>query len=146
VPANAQVRRIRRLAYAADLPAGVMKEHLHTRGHVRPVRHLAYEAVRRVERSGAAAMLSKACPIDAAALPGRQSKYYSFFLNDQAGILDDLIVTRLGRRDRSWLSPTPGMRQPTKRTMRDIARHGYNVVRRTARPRVSGDPGARGSG
>jgi aminomethyltransferase len=39
--------------------------------------------------------VSKACPLDALALEERQSKY-SFLLTDAAGIIDDLIVTRLG--------------------------------------------------
>jgi aminomethyltransferase len=141
--AGAQVRRFRRLAYAADLPAGVMKEHLHTRGHVGlfDISHMKLFVVsgRRGGDAGA-----KACPIDAAALPGG-NRNYSFFLNDQAGILDDLIVTRLGedRVHGGRQRRECGRRRSAR--LRDIARH-YNVVRRTARPRVSGDPGARGSG
>ncbi len=75
-------------------PAGVMKEHLHTREHVGlfDISHMKLFVVSGI---GAAAMLTKACPIDAEGLPLRQSKL-NFFLNDQAGILDDLIITRLG--------------------------------------------------
>lgn len=75
-------------------PAGVMKEHLHTREHV-GLFDISHMKLFVVTGPGAAAMLSKACPIDAAVLPQRQSKL-SFFMNDQAGILDDLIITRLG--------------------------------------------------
>jgi aminomethyltransferase len=75
-------------------PAGVMKEHLHTREHAGlfDISHMKLIAV-----SGrhAAALLSRACPLDAAALEAGQSKY-TFLLDDKAGILDDLIVTRLG--------------------------------------------------
>ena len=59
-------------------PAGVMKEHLHTRAHAGlfDISHMKLFVVSGI---GAAAMLSKACPIDAAA-PLRQSKL-SFFLD-----------------------------------------------------------------
>jgi aminomethyltransferase len=105
-------------------PAGVMKEHLHTRGHVGlfDISHMKLFVVSGI---GAAAMLSKACPIDAAALPLRQSKL-SFFLNDQAGILDDLIITRLGE-DRFMVVCNAGNAAADEAHMRDIARH-YNVV------------------
>ena len=75
-------------------PAGVMKEHLHTREHAGlfDISHMKLFAVSGPQ---AAALLSRACPLDAAALEESQSKY-TFFLNDAAGIIDDLIVTRLG--------------------------------------------------
>jgi aminomethyltransferase len=47
-----------------------------------------------VKGPGAAAFLSRLCPLDAAALSLSQSKY-TFFLTENAGIIDDLIVTRL---------------------------------------------------
>src|SRR5262249_2442201 len=43
---------------------------------------------------GAAALLARACPLEPAALAIGQSKY-TFLLNDAAGIIDDLIITRL---------------------------------------------------
>lgn len=75
-------------------PAGVMKEHQHTREHVGlfDISHMKLFAV---SGAGAAALLTRACPIDAEALQVSQSKL-TFFLNEEAGILDDLIVTRLG--------------------------------------------------
>jgi aminomethyltransferase len=105
-------------------PAGVMKEHLHTREHVGlfDISHMKLFVVSGI---GAAAMLSKACPIDAAALPLRQSKL-NFFLNDEAGILDDLIITRLGE-DRFMVVCNAGNAAADEAHMRDIARH-YNVV------------------
>ncbi|MBB6012641.1 aminomethyltransferase [Aquamicrobium lusatiense] len=75
-------------------PAGVMKEHLHTREHV-GVFDISHMKLIELSGSGAGALLERACPLDSAALPLLQSKY-SFLLNDAAGILDDVIVTRLG--------------------------------------------------
>ncbi|NGN40085.1 glycine cleavage system aminomethyltransferase GcvT [Mesorhizobium sp. CGMCC 1.15528] len=74
-------------------PAGVMAEHLHTRDHA-GLFDISHMQLFEVAGPGAAALLAKACPLDAAALAERQSKY-TFFLNEQAGIIDDLIVTRL---------------------------------------------------
>ncbi|WP_457936756.1 glycine cleavage system aminomethyltransferase GcvT [Mesorhizobium sp. 10J20-29] len=75
-------------------PAGVMKEHLHTREHAGlfDISHMKLFAVSGPQ---AAALLARTCPLDAAALKPSQSKY-TFFLNEAAGIIDDLIVTRLG--------------------------------------------------
>ncbi|MES0024117.1 MULTISPECIES: glycine cleavage system aminomethyltransferase GcvT [unclassified Mesorhizobium] len=75
-------------------PAGVMKEHLHTREHAGlfDISHMKLFAV---SGPGAAALLNRASPLDAGALEISQSKY-TFFLNEAAGIIDDLIVTRLG--------------------------------------------------
>ncbi len=75
-------------------PAGVMKEHLHTRAHAGlfDISHMKLFAV---SGPGAVGLLNRACPLDAAALEPTQSKY-TFFLNEAGGIIDDLIVTRLG--------------------------------------------------
>ncbi|RAZ84585.1 glycine cleavage system aminomethyltransferase GcvT [Mesorhizobium hawassense] len=75
-------------------PPGVMKEHLHAREHAGlfDISHMKLFAV---GGPGAAALLNRACPLDAGALETSQSKY-TFFLNEAAGIIDDLIVTRLG--------------------------------------------------
>jgi aminomethyltransferase len=78
-------------------PAGVMKEHLHTREHA-GLFDISHMKLFRVEGPGAADMLSRTCPLDAASLEPSQSKL-TFFLDAQAGILDDLIVTRLGPED-----------------------------------------------
>ena len=76
-------------------PLGVMGEHLATRqkAGLFDISHMKLIAVSGAE---AAAFLSRACPIDAADLGIGRSKY-SFLLNPAAGILDDVIVTRLGR-------------------------------------------------
>ncbi len=76
-------------------PLGVLGEHLATRqkAGLFDISHMKLIAVSGAE---AAAFLSRACPIDAADLGIGRSKY-SFLLNPAAGILDDVIVTRLGR-------------------------------------------------
>lgn len=75
-------------------PAGVMQEHQHTRAEAGlfDISHMKL-----VELSGdkAAVLLARACPIDPGTIAMGQSKY-TFLLNERAGILDDVIVTRLG--------------------------------------------------
>src|SRR3954467_2599314 len=73
-------------------PPGVMKEHLHTREHA-GLFDISHMKLIDVSGSGAAALLARACPLDPASLGIGQSKY-TFLLNDQAGIIDDLIITR----------------------------------------------------
>ncbi|RVD68762.1 glycine cleavage system aminomethyltransferase GcvT [Mesorhizobium sp. M4A.F.Ca.ET.029.04.2.1] len=75
-------------------PAGVMKEHLHTREHA-GLFDISHMKLFLVSGPGAIALLDRACPLDAGALDISQSKY-TFFLNEAAGIIDDLIITRLG--------------------------------------------------
>ena len=75
-------------------PLGVMKEHLHTREHV-GLFDISHMKLFEVSGPDAGRLLEKACPIDTSALETGQSKL-SFLLNEKAGIIDDLIVTRLG--------------------------------------------------
>lgn len=75
-------------------PAGVMAEHMHTREHV-GLFDISHMKLIELEGSQAADLLAKACPLDPEALGQGQSKY-TLLLNEKAGILDDLIVTRLG--------------------------------------------------
>ncbi|TJX66633.1 MAG: glycine cleavage system aminomethyltransferase T, partial [Mesorhizobium sp.] len=75
-------------------PAGVMKEHLHTREHV-GLFDISHMKLFEVGGPEAAALLSRACPLNAGTLEISQSKL-TFFLNEAGGILDDLIVPRLG--------------------------------------------------
>ncbi|MCT6919845.1 MAG: hypothetical protein M3Z49_11595, partial [Bifidobacteriales bacterium] len=77
-------------------PLGVMKEHLHTRAHA-GLFDISHMKLILVEGNGAADFLSKALPLDAEALQIGQSRY-NYLLNEEAGILDDLIVTRLGEK------------------------------------------------
>ena len=74
-------------------PPGVMKEHLHTREHA-GLFDISHMKLFEISGPGAAALLDRACPLQAASLELSQSKY-TFFLTEQAGIIDDLIVTRL---------------------------------------------------
>ncbi len=77
-------------------PLGVLKEHLHTRAHAGlfDISHMKLIAI---EGAQAAEFLSYALPVDAALFKIGQSRY-SYLLNEQAGILDDLILTRLAER------------------------------------------------
>jgi aminomethyltransferase len=75
-------------------PAGVMREHLHTRQQAGlfDISHMRLIAVSGPE---AARLIATASPVDPATLELSQSKL-TFLLDEKAGILDDLIVTRLG--------------------------------------------------
>jgi len=75
-------------------PLGVLKEHLHTR-HKAGLFDISHMKLILVSGPEAALALARACPLDPQALETGQSKY-TFFLNENAGILDDLIVTKLG--------------------------------------------------
>ncbi|AQX21585.1 aminomethyltransferase [Bartonella sp. CDC_skunk] len=74
-------------------PLGVLKEHLHTRAQAGlfDISHMKLIAI---EGQEAAEFLSYALPIDAFLLKKGQSRY-NYLLNEQAGILDDLVLTRL---------------------------------------------------
>jgi aminomethyltransferase len=74
-------------------PAGVMKEHQHCREHV-GLFDISHMKLFEIGGPGAIALLNRACPLDAGKLEIEHSKY-TFLLNNAAGILDDLIVTRL---------------------------------------------------
>jgi aminomethyltransferase len=74
--------------------AGVMKEHQHTRAHA-GLFDISHMKLIDVSGKDAAALLARACPLDPEALAEGQAKY-TFLLNDRAGIIDDLIITRLG--------------------------------------------------
>jgi aminomethyltransferase len=100
-------------------PLGVMAEHLHSREHA-GLFDISHMQLFEVSGSQAAALLSKACPLDADALAEHQSKY-SFFLNDQAGIIDDLIVTRLGT-DRFMVVANAGNAAVDEAHLRDLAK------------------------
>jgi aminomethyltransferase len=75
-------------------PLGVMKEHLHTRDHA-GLFDISHMKLFEVSGPDATEFLDRACPLDARALPIEHCKY-TFLLNESAGIIDDLIVTRVG--------------------------------------------------
>jgi aminomethyltransferase len=74
-------------------PLGVLKEHLHTRAQAGlfDISHMQLIAVAGPD---AARLIAAACPIDTESQALGASKY-TFLLNEDAGIIDDLIVTRL---------------------------------------------------
>jgi aminomethyltransferase len=75
-------------------PAGILKEHTHTRTRA-GLFDVSHMGQIRVSGPGAAAALESLLPVDVVDLPrGRQR--YAFFTNASGGILDDLMVTRLG--------------------------------------------------
>ncbi len=74
-------------------PAGILAEHRHTRSQC-GLFDISHMMQVELEGPGAAELVSRLCPYPAAGQqPGRAR--YSFFLNGEAGIIDDLIVTRL---------------------------------------------------
>jgi aminomethyltransferase len=75
-------------------PAGVMKEHLHARNAAGlfDISHMKLFVLSGAEAGSA---LMRACPLDVAQIADGQAKY-TFLLAGDAGIVDDLIVTRLG--------------------------------------------------
>ena len=80
-------------------PAGVLKEHLHTRSKAGlfDVSHMGQLALRPKsgKREDAARALERLVPQDIVAIaPGRQR--YAQFTNDAGGILDDLMVANFG--------------------------------------------------
>jgi aminomethyltransferase len=99
-------------------PAGVMKEHLHTRDHA-GLFDISHMKLFRVEGPGAADMLSRACPLDPGSLERAQSKL-TFLLDEQAGILDDLIVTRLAE-EAFMVVANAGNAEADEKHLREIA-------------------------
>jgi len=75
-------------------PLGVMKEHLHTRASAGlfDISHMVHIEITGKE---AGRLIERACPYDASNQPLGQARY-TFFLNQNAGVIDDLIITRLG--------------------------------------------------
>ena len=76
-------------------PAGVLAEHLHTRkfAGLFDVSHMGQALIEGADHAIVAAFLETLCPSDFLNLaPGRQR--YSQLLNDDGGIVDDLMVTR----------------------------------------------------
>ena len=74
--------------------AGVLAEHLHTRkfAGLFDVSHMGQATVEGENRQNVAAFLETLCPADLLDLaPGRQR--YTQFLNEDGGIVDDLMVT-----------------------------------------------------
>ena len=75
-------------------PAGIMAEHRHTReaAGLFDISHMLHVEL---SGSGAAQAVSRLCPYVAGEQAVGQARY-SFLLNEHGGIIDDVIVTRLG--------------------------------------------------
>ncbi len=78
-------------------PAGVMKEHLHTRAHAGlfDVSHMGQVILRAADFETAALALEKLVPVNVAGLAENRQRY-GFFTNDEGGILDDLMFANRG--------------------------------------------------
>ena len=83
-----------------QFPAGIIKEHLHTRqaAGLFDVSHMGQVVI---EGPEAAAMLESLVPVDVEGL-GVDRQTYALFTNDQGGVSDDLIITRWAQ-DRFFL-------------------------------------------
>jgi aminomethyltransferase len=76
-------------------PSGILAEHLHTRkfAGLFDVSHMGQALIEGVDHASIAAFLETLCPADLLNLgPGRLR--YTQLLNDDGGIIDDLMVTR----------------------------------------------------
>jgi aminomethyltransferase len=73
-------------------PLGVLKEHLHTRQKA-GLFDISHMQLFEMQGTNVDQALAHCCPIDPSLIDISESKY-TFLLNDQAGIIDDLIVTR----------------------------------------------------
>jgi len=89
-------------------PAGIIKEHLHTRmaAGLFDVSHMGQVIV---EGPGSVAMLESLVPVDVAGL-GTDRQVYALFTNDAGGVLDDLIITRWGE-EKFFLVVNAGCKQ-----------------------------------
>jgi len=78
-----------------NYPAGVLTEHLHTRkaAGLFDVSHMGQAEIEAADHAAVAGFLESLCPADLLNLaPGRQR--YTQLLNENGGIVDDLMVTR----------------------------------------------------
>jgi len=84
-----------------QFPAGILKEHLHTRSAAGlfDVSHMGQVALRPRSDSirDAALALESLAPVDVAGL-GEGRQRYAFFTNESGGILDDFMVANRGDR------------------------------------------------
>jgi aminomethyltransferase len=78
-----------------NYPGGIIVEHLHTRSAAGlfDVSHMGQAILHGPDHATTAGALERLCPADIASLaPGRQR--YTQFLNDEGGVIDDLMVAR----------------------------------------------------
>ena len=74
-------------------PLGVLKEHLHCRAHA-GLFDISHMRLFDVSGADAAKLIATLCPVEAADQALGASKY-TFLMNERAGVIDDLIVTRV---------------------------------------------------
>lgn len=81
-----------------DMPlfykSGIIKEHQHTRQNA-GLFDISHMMLVNLAGADAAKAISRLCPLLADEIPVGDARY-TFFLNEQGGIIDDLIVSRLG--------------------------------------------------
>ena len=111
-------------------PLGVKQEHLHTRAKVGlfDISHMLHIEVEGVQ---AGAMISRLCPYSAVTQKVGEAKY-TFLLNAAAGIIDDLIVTRLAI-DRFLIVANAGCADKDLAHVQSCAQHfsvGVRVIER----------------
>lgn len=75
-------------------PAGILKEHNHTRTHA-GLFDISHMGQIRLRGDGAAQALEGLVPVDVIGL-GVNRQRYALFTNDTGGILDDLMITQAG--------------------------------------------------
>ncbi len=96
VAANARFGPFAGYEMPITYPLGVMKEHLHTRSAAGlfDISHMSHIEVRGAQASD---LISRACPYLAADQEIGTGRY-TYMLNDRAGMIDDLIVSRLAEQ------------------------------------------------
>jgi aminomethyltransferase len=105
-------------------PLGVMKEHLHCRESA-GLFDISHMKLFTLEGGGANGALARACPVDPALIEQGESKY-TFLLNEAAGMIDDLIVSRLGP-DRFLIVANASRAVVDEKRLRVVA-EGYGCV------------------
>lgn len=105
-------------------PLGVMKEHLHTRkaAGLFDISHMVHVELRGQQ---AAMLIERLCPY-AACSQELGSSRYTFFLTEDAGIIDDLIITRL-EPDRFLVVANAGCAEKDVAHMQSIA-EGFDAT------------------
>ena len=102
-----------------DMPIqyeGILAEHNHTR-NAASVFDICHMGQFMLEGGGAAEKLARAVTHNLATLKEGKCRY-GFLLNEKGGVLDDLIIYRLGRTGSSWWSTQPAPRAISPRSPR----------------------------
>lgn len=81
-------------AMPVQYPTGILKEHLHTREHA-GLFDVSHMGQARLVGDNVAAALETLVPSDILGLPSGQQRY-TVLLNDEGGVIDDLMVARDG--------------------------------------------------